>query len=183
MSNHRLFLLLASLTLFFGVYGDSFSESYPPDLKIEAWEGGRMPGSQSEYIVITADGRGKYSKSPGHPGPLLEKLEFKVTTKQLETLWQVIQEEDFFHLDPEYMDKNVFDGSYTVMWITANGKTYTVHLTNTYEKHFEAVLQAINTITPGDRDFSCPFSEEEDARIKSPAVPKWPRGTGIYRKP
>ncbi len=130
-----------------------FSESYPSDLKITVAGGPLMPGAKNRTVIITSNGHGQYSEYiPANPHHSSSKEVFTLTASQLEFLWKTIQEENFFNLDPEYFDASVADGSYVTVTILADGKIHSVELQNAVCAPFLTVFQAINDVTPGDKD-------------------------------
>ena len=124
----------------------------PQDFKIIAISGGIAPGSPHYKIEIDSEGNGIYWEIPedNTTGTFIEKNRFTVEGAALRFLYSVINNGDFFTLKEEYMAKNVLDGSYAKLTITADKKTHTVRTRNQAVKAFDDIMLAVNVVTPPD---------------------------------
>jgi hypothetical protein len=127
---------------------------FPQDLKIEGIAGGMHPWEENYTLLITAGGGGKYTKYiPGEVGaPPLEESEFKIGTPELRSIWNAIEQYNFFALEPDYIDENVTGGVFATLNIRAKGMTHRVNVQNVALPRFEAIIQVINEVTPPGND-------------------------------
>lgn len=63
-------------------------------------------------------------------------------------IWQAIQDQGFFALDPAYNDPAILDGDYAIIQVTANGETHEVRTTNIAVGAFDMVALWINSFLP-----------------------------------
>jgi hypothetical protein len=129
-------------------------ETYPSDLRIEAFAGGFAPWTSLYMIQIYPDGSGVYSQeAPENRGNATwtQISSFNLTAGQMKAIWDEINANSFFSLGQNYSTP-AWDGSFAVMSITANGVTYKVVTENTEVQAFDSIVMAINDATPGDLD-------------------------------
>jgi len=141
------------LTSASGQAGKTVIADVPQDFKITAISGGIAPGSPHYKIEINAKGNGIYWEMPKNSpaaSAFIEKNRFTVKDAALRFLYGVINDTDFFVLREEYIAKNVLDGSYAQMTITADKKTHTVRTRNQAVKAFDRIMLAVNVVTPPD---------------------------------
>jgi hypothetical protein len=129
-------------------------ETYPSDLRIEAFAGGVAPWTSLYMIQIDSDGSAVYSQeAPENRGNATwtQISSFNLTAGEMKAIWDAIEANNFFSLAQNYSTL-AWDGSFAVMNITANGVTYKVVTENTEVQVFDAIAMAINDATPGDLD-------------------------------
>lgn len=126
---------------------------FPSDLKVEGSSGSLVPGRENYALEINASGEGRFTRyRPDDFGPPLEQEDFHLSTADLEALWSAIQESEFFSLEPEYTARDVADGAFAELTVTANGRTHRVEARNADVPRFEDLLEVVNRITPPGLD-------------------------------
>ncbi|MGH7495615.1 MAG: hypothetical protein ACREOO_24915 [bacterium] len=149
-----LFLSMVQVSMNCQQQADRGAASFPADFRIEALAGGLHPWEENRYVLITAEGHGKFERSiPGKIGaPPVEEIAFTLQRTDLVELWKAIVENDFFSLAPEYKNENVTGGWFASLTITAAGKTQQVTVENFDLPGFAHIIRKLNNFTPTDKD-------------------------------
>lgn len=154
--------VVASLILlqgFSGIFGcqariDSSTMPIPADLTIEGVAGGVHPWQENYTLRITADGTGRFTRfTPGEVGaPPLEENDFTLAREELAELWRVIEHQGFMSLAEDHRDDSIRGGSFASLTVTAHGRTRRVRVQNVSLPRFEAVIAALNRVSPTGND-------------------------------
>ena len=129
-------------------------QTYPQDLQIEVFAGGVAPWTSLYMIQIDPAGSAIYSQEAPDDrdtATWTQISSFDLTDGQMEAIWNAIEANNFFSLGQSYSTP-VWDGSFAVMSITADGVTHKVVTENTGVPAFDSIVMAINDATPGDLD-------------------------------
>ena len=128
----------------------------PADFSVIAVSGGSNVNEERQALLIDPSGSALFSRTIPTEGPSAtpNTLTFTLTPSQLAGLWQTIQAQNFFSLLPEYSDPLIQDRSYARISILANGVERTVRVADVLVPAFDAVLVALNAVTPGAADLS-----------------------------
>ncbi len=126
----------------------------PADLEIIAAAGGIEPAMENHYVRILANGQGEYARyladAVGQPN--LVSNNFMLEATALASLWQAIQSNDFFGLNPLYTTPDSLRRSYARLIIHANGTTHEVITRDIAVERFDNIMAAINQATPPEND-------------------------------
>ena len=140
-------LLILSVILF---HINNYSQSIPFDFKITGTTSELNPGSVSESITIIFDGQTEFVKIQSYPHQILVDTLFSMDTSEVEQIWQVLQDNDFFSLNDIYKDDSLQDGLKAVLTVTANGTTKRVIIKNTNQQEILNIINSINSNVPSD---------------------------------
>lgn len=128
--------------------------SVPGDLDIIGNVASLEPWGEATVVRISASGEGYFARS--NPGDLTQPpagvLNFTLSQAQMNQLWQSIQANNFFSLDPEYTRPDMSGRNFARLAITANGQTHQVITRNIPLAAFDNIIEAINNLTPGSND-------------------------------
>jgi len=126
----------------------------PVDFDLVGTAGGRAIGSEYAWLHIAATGQGTFVRF--RPDSLtaapLDSVAFTLRSGQVDTLWQSITANSYFSLASSYADLSLIDGSFASLTIRGNGITHSVNTLNTPVAGFDAVMAALNALTPGALD-------------------------------
>lgn len=144
--------------------------SQPSDLLIIASAGGEEPSSTIRTINISSNGEGSYGSSIPlqFTQPPLEEINFTLTQSQLQQIWQVIQNNDFFNLSGEYSNPEIYSRTFVRLGIRANGQTHEVITKNIAVEQFDNIILTINDATPGDADLAYDISPAINIEAEDP---------------
>ncbi|HEX9731589.1 MAG TPA: hypothetical protein VGG06_06325 [Thermoanaerobaculia bacterium] len=136
----------------------------PPDFELSAMAGGVSPWTETVALTVAADGTGTYTRYiPGDVGtPPIEEGVFALTSQQLEELWQTIQLEGFFSLDPEHVNPDIQDRTFAELTVHANGASHVVTTQNAALLGFDDILTLLNGFTPGSANLEYDTSDPPD---------------------
>lgn len=122
----------------------------PPDFEVLATAGSLVPDEENRTVRISSDGTGIYERYiPSAVGePPLEEQSFSLDAAELDELWQAVQDNDFFNLNPEYSNPEIGDRTYARLVIRANGTTHEVTTQNIAVPPFDDIVAEIQALTP-----------------------------------
>jgi len=132
-------------------YADEDHVRIPKNFKIVAVAGGIAPTTPIFKVVINDNAEASYYKmAPTDRKDLLfvKVADFKIDRLDLGILYQRIKEHRFFNLKKEYIAKDISDGSFAELAVTADRKTHTVKTQNTAVKRFDKIMILLNLILP-----------------------------------
>ena len=134
----------------------ALAQDIPDDLKVVATSGGLAPGAGHTVIRIGADGQGTYLRfdSSDIEASAARSSSFALSNAELEQLWQAIEANDFFNLQPEHANEEILDRTFAKLTIIADGNEHTVSTRNIAVDGFDAIMATINDLTPGDDDLN-----------------------------
>lgn len=127
----------------------------PQDFDFLGVTGGFHPKTILMKLHINSDGEATYSKlypEDRSTGEWTVISQFDFTEEEMDQIWDAITSNEFFNLQSFYQDTNVRDGTYAEVTITGGGKTHTVRTENIPVRKFDAIVEFINSLTPGDND-------------------------------
>lgn len=147
--------------LFLLTAAPAWAQNVPADLEVIGTAGGLSPTAGYATVSIASDGQGTYNRfqSSALTSPVLESSTFSLTAAEVEQLWQVIQDGDFFNLEAEYAAGDIIDRTFARLIITANGSVHAVTTQNIAVAGFDDIISTINDLTPGDADLVYDTSE------------------------
>ncbi|MCB0598122.1 MAG: hypothetical protein H6557_12230 [Lewinellaceae bacterium] len=121
----------------------------PSDLKIEIVTGGLLP-SINRSLIINAEGFCEYSKTEaGKIGkPPLEKKQFTLLESDLETIWKAVIGNDFFNLQETYINEEIKDGLFLIVFIQGDEKKHQVTIENEKVDAINSIISVIESLTP-----------------------------------
>ena len=139
------------LILFLLIYVTIYAQNPPQDFKLVGTTGGVAPWAVSETITILANGQVHFFSSQGGSSPqILLDTNFTISASQIQQIWQTIQNENFFSLNPTYKDDTIRSGSIALFTITANGTTKQVKVKNISQQQIQNIISSINSNVPVD---------------------------------
>ena len=128
-------------------------QGHPPDLKVTGAAGSLFPDGPFATVQIGADGQGIYSAYSSSALTAIDESEgFTLSDGQLDQLWQVIENADFFLIEPERHAEFFADGSFAWLTVQANGMRHTVTTHNVALEAFDNIVSTLNDLTPNDLD-------------------------------
>ncbi len=126
------------------------AQTLPSDLKLIASCGG-APWEVTETITILADGSGHFTSFQGGSSPkFLLDTAFTLSSIQMQQIWQVIENENYFSLNSNYENDTLLDGSIALLTITANGVTKQVRVKNIAQSQIQNIISTINSNVPAE---------------------------------
>jgi hypothetical protein len=122
---------------------------YPSDLYLEITTGGVEPWENKENVFIRSDGMGKFEEWSGQPSSEpLQRIEFQVSSNDLNSIWRLILKSEILSLDSNYVDPLIRGGSYAGIYIKFDKSSYSVRTQNIHIPIIQTLIQAINEIIP-----------------------------------
>ncbi len=123
----------------------------PQDFSVTAIAGGIAPGTTVDKVEINSKGEAvHWSLIQGgtRAGQYKKVRTFSIGKSFLSYLYRSILNNKFFDLGQEYVALDVLDGTFAVLSVTADGRTYTVSTRNKPVAAFDKIMSALNSILP-----------------------------------
>jgi len=161
----------------------------PGDFNLDAYCGGYSPWEDWYRIQIDSEGHGIYSICYAEDRDVAEYTEidqFDLSQNELDQLWDEIVESNFFNLNEEYSELDIFPGTdleisggtFANIIITGDGQEHMVETQHIGVSQFDNIMMMINTVTPGDSDLFYNGLLNNPPFV--PAIPSGPT-SGHYR--
>ena len=144
--NYLKVIILGLFLLFNNIY----AQSPPSDFKLECTSEALIPWSESETITILENGQVEFVKTLGEDLSGLIDTTFTIPSQNVQTIWQAVQNNNFFSLNSEFKDDSISDGSILLFTIIANGDTNQVYTKNISQQEIENILVSVNSNVPAE---------------------------------
>lgn len=131
------------------------SSDYPEDLDVLVYCGGFDTWSPIYLLYFDASGEAYYSmisEENRESGAFELITQYTLSEEDMNGLWEIIIDGDFFDLDDEYARDAVQDGSFANMKITGNSASHSVRTINVDVDAFDAIVHTLNDISPDEND-------------------------------
>lgn len=147
----RMICLAAAFVLWTGASAQTI-DRVPDDFKIVLSASPRVPGASfgSQTVEITADGAVWLSAVRTPEGELLA-VDLKISPAAVERIWQAVAKHDFFNLQSEYRDPEIYDGDFAALTVWAGQRKHQVKTVNIRVLDFDLITVAVNAELPQDR--------------------------------
>ncbi len=160
----RFRVLLLGLILVYAPGQVSVAQTIPGDFALTASAGGALPGgaaSKTITVEIASDGSGTFHQYRMDPEAAGEQdpTSFTLSPDELHQLWEAVASNGFFSLDAVYVQAAIRDRTVAHLTITADGSTHMVTTRNVAVAAFDAVIDAVNAVTPEDANLVYDVSE------------------------
>ncbi|MFH1012909.1 MAG: hypothetical protein V1769_00175 [Thermoplasmatota archaeon] len=127
----------------------------PDDFYLLVDTGGFAPWSDLYSLRIHSNGQASYyTMGPENRenGTWTLITSFQFTENEMDQLWGIIVDNNFFTLQDRYYNGDICDGTFANLTITANQETYSVQTDNRDILEFDNIVKKINQLTPDEYD-------------------------------
>lgn len=128
------------------------ADDVPADFKLRLVSAPRIPGRdlRAEWVEIDASGKTYLSPMEARDG-LLPEATITLERDAVKRIYDRVQQERFFELDPIYEDPDVHGGDMAQMVVTAHGRTHQVRTINIKVHAFDRITIFVDRELPIER--------------------------------
>lgn len=156
-------IALLAITLLYAFAADTVTAQVPGDFMLIANAGGGENWDDYSGLRIDAQGNAVFTiyESRYIGSAQISKLNFQLTSEQMNDLWTVLNDNTYFSLNSAYANDSLVGRSFARLAVTANGSTKNVISRNIAVVQFDNIISRINEITPENAKLIYDISDPE----------------------
>ena len=123
----------------------------PADFFLVAGAGGVSADHEAHVVALDSTGLGDFcviEPADRDIGQCTTVTTFSIDATDVETIWQALNDHNFFLLSPYYESATIADGTFAKLMVIANGDTQAVMTQNMAVPDFDSIMLTINSVLP-----------------------------------